>query len=134
MLRRLVIGVAMMLATAALVAQAPASYLLPLWSGGHWIYLTLGSTFKVSGGVVDVIPPAFTPAPNDIYVLTAPMAGLTLKCPAGDIYRNGTLQAEAVGGDYAVDSTGLVVTFSNTFPATLPQPGDTIKVTYRCSK
>lgn len=114
------------------IAAQTASNLLPLWIGGKWAYFTLGSSFKITGSTIDVsVPPVFVPRANDFYNLTAAQASVTLKCPIGDVYRNGILQSSVGEGgtDYSVDSTGLVVTFA---AASTPQAGDTVKVLYRC--
>jgi hypothetical protein len=69
----------------------------------------------------------FAAAANQVYVLVTPQAVFNLKCQTADIYRNGLLQAEG-GVDYSVDeATGLVATFTGA-----AQPGDVVKVIYRC--
>ena len=130
---------------AVLLAQSPASYVLPLWNG-HWNYLTLGKSFQVTGSVIDVPvtqgapgvpgtpggpgpagpPGVFAAAANQVYVLTAPQAVFNLSCGTADIYRNGLLQSEG-GVDYSVDATGLVATL-----AQAAQAGDVMKILYRC--
>lgn len=118
-------------------------YVLPLWNG-HWNYLALGPSFRVTGSVIDVpttqgaagpqgpAGPAgpqgapFSVAANQVITLSAPQTVFNLTCAAADIYRNGLLQSEGEV-DYSVDNTGLVATFVQ--PA---QTGDVVKVIYRC--
>ena len=78
-------------------------------------------------------PGVFSPAPNDVYVLTAAQALFPLKCSAADVFRNGIMQSSTAegGSDLTVDSTGLTLTFLG---QSIPQGGDVVKVTYRCSQ
>jgi len=121
MKRTMITLIALGLLLTMLPAQAPVSYLLPLWTSGRWRYVPLGSSFVV-GSTVET---SFAPAANEIYILTVPQLTVTLKCDAADIYRNGLLQTE--GQDYSV--TALKATW---VAAATPQDGDIVKVTYRC--
>ena len=78
-------------------------------------------------------PGVFSPAPNDVYVLTAAQAVFPLKCSTADVFRNGIMQSSTAegGSDLTVDSTGLTLTFLG---QSIPQGGDVVKVTYRCSQ
>lgn len=138
----------------ALTAQVSStvSYQLPVWSSGKYMYPSLGPAFKITGGVIDVpvtqgpvgpsgaIGPAgpigesgvFFAAPNDVYVLTLPQSTFPLKCAMADVFRNGMMSTSTAEGgvDIAVDPVALTVTFLGTMA---PQPGDVVKITYRCS-
>jgi hypothetical protein len=89
--------------------------------------LTIG--FPGQAGGIGIRPTPQIPAmqPNQIYQLTSVLASITLSCRAGDIYWNGLLLSEGV--DYSLDAAGLVATF---LAASTPQPGDVVKVVYRC--
>ncbi len=63
---------------------------------------------------------------NEIYKPTVPLPSVTLKCAAAEIHRNGVVQTEG-GVDYTLFS--LVATFT---ALSTPQPGDVVKVVYRC--
>jgi len=139
------------LISAAQMFSPAAAYILPLWSGGQWHYLTLGPAFKVSGNAVDVpvtqgpagpagpagpvgstglagAPAVFIPVSNDVYVLTAAQSVFSLRCSAADVYRDGMMQSE--GADITVDPSALTATFGGT---AIPQSGDVVKITYRCA-
>lgn len=150
--------VLLMLLAAALPimsAQNPApQYQLPLWSNHQWSYPSLGKSFSISGGVVDVPTtqgpqgvqgatgpqglqgatgpqgPPVAPPPNDVWALTATQSTFAVKCAMEDVFRNGLLQTSVAegGADYA--QSGLQVTFQD---AAAPQAGDVVKVVYRCS-
>jgi hypothetical protein len=137
-----------------LVAQSlTGQYQLPLWSNHQWVYPTLGQSFKITGGVIDVPTVQGPPGPqgaqgptgeagpqgpsgvptfanNDVYVLNSPTSTFTLKCANADVFRNGVLQSSVAegGGDYSV--SGLSIVFTSTV---VPQATDLVKITYRCS-
>ena len=84
--------------------QAQTIWQLPLWNGQRYEWPTLGPSFTVKGGVVDVLPapPAKVHTHSGLVKLTAASGTYSVPATAVNvaIHRNGILQFP--GADYTL--------------------------------
>jgi hypothetical protein len=158
-----IVAAVLIAAGAALSTQigGTTTYQIPVWVAGQgYSFPYLSGAFKITGNTIDVpvvqgapgspgapgipgqpgspgapgAPGVFSPASNDVYMLTAQQAVFLLKCSTGaDVFRNGIMQTSAAegGSDITIDPAALTVTFLGT---NVPQDSDVVKITYRCSQ
>ena len=83
-----------------------------------------------SGQPVYVCKPLIlTPQPSQIYKPTVPLLTVTLSCKVARLYLNG-MHISNLNGDYTLDSSGLIVTFTKQVPGM--GPDDALLVDYVC--
>lgn len=103
-----------------LLAQTSGRYLLPIWSGNHYVWAQLGDGLAINGGVLDVKPaPGVTIGAKPVWDASAGGYRLPVTPTQVAVYVNGLRYTEGI--DYTLQGALIVPTANN-----WPGPADAV--------